>query len=410
MHSPIPPLPDRTILLHIGFHKTGTTALQSALAAVRPQLAEAGVLYPGRLSAHHRAAMAATGRRWGWAGKGGRRPSSRYWQELVREATAHQGRVVISSEAFSLTDDATMDQIVDRLGADRLQVVMTLRPIARLLPSSWQQYLKYGLTLPYGDWLEQAFADPPACPPSPNFWRRNDHVGISERWARRLGPDRVSVVVLDESDRGFLFRAFEQMLALPAGLLVPDAGLAASNRSMTAAEAEVLRLVNEGDAGQWGWAQYEKLVRRGAILRMVETRRPAADEEGVGTPAWAVAAAQAVGERTAQGLADLGITIRGDLATLADPMPADEPPDENLRLPVSAASEAVLGAISASMTGKPIPPDEDHAIDRLELPAVQSLTTREAAHLLRRRVRDARKRRMHGLTGALGRRRGSAET
>ena len=54
------PLPADAILLHLGFHKTGTTALQSAFAASRPQLLEHGVLYPGRRRSHHPAAMAMT--------------------------------------------------------------------------------------------------------------------------------------------------------------------------------------------------------------------------------------------------------------------------------------------------------------------------------------------------------------
>ena len=59
------PLPQDAILLHLGFHKTGTTALQSAFAASRPALLEHGVLYPGRRRSHHPAAMAMTGRTWG---------------------------------------------------------------------------------------------------------------------------------------------------------------------------------------------------------------------------------------------------------------------------------------------------------------------------------------------------------
>ena len=39
------------------------------------------------------------------------------------------------------------------LGGDRVHVVVTLRNLGRLLPSSWQQYLKYGLTTPYEKWL-----------------------------------------------------------------------------------------------------------------------------------------------------------------------------------------------------------------------------------------------------------------
>lgn len=42
-------LPEGSILFHPGFHKTGTTAVQSALASVRPAMAAEGVLYPSEL-------------------------------------------------------------------------------------------------------------------------------------------------------------------------------------------------------------------------------------------------------------------------------------------------------------------------------------------------------------------------
>jgi len=45
------------------------------------------------------------------------------------------------------------------------------------------------------------------------------------------------------------------------------------------------------------------------------------------------------------------------------------------------------------MTGKPIPPDDPEELDRLEVPAVESLTTRDTARLLRRRIREAAARR-----------------
>ena len=57
-------------MFHAGFHKTGTTALQSAFASSRPQLLEAGVLYPGSRRSHHRAAMVVTKRTWGWEERG----------------------------------------------------------------------------------------------------------------------------------------------------------------------------------------------------------------------------------------------------------------------------------------------------------------------------------------------------
>jgi hypothetical protein len=74
---PAAPLPGDAIALHIGIHKTGTTALQAALADARPELAAHGVLYPGRKTAQHGAAMAVLERPWGWSGKGGKAPNPR---------------------------------------------------------------------------------------------------------------------------------------------------------------------------------------------------------------------------------------------------------------------------------------------------------------------------------------------
>ena len=220
-------LPEDAILLHLGFHKTGTTALQSALASSREALLDAGVRYPGDLRSHHRAAMAVTERTWGWGERGGRPPRAGYWNDLRQETRDHQGRIIISSEAFSLAGGGTVDRIVEELGGDRLHAIFTLRPFAKLLASSYQQYLKYGLAVSYADWLEGVFADPPHCPPSPNFWRRNDHAKVIKRWSDRLGADRVTLVVVDDSDRSMLFRTFEGLLGVAPGLLVPDPSISA---------------------------------------------------------------------------------------------------------------------------------------------------------------------------------------
>lgn len=387
-------LPADAVLVHVGFHKTGTTALQDALARVRPDLLEVDVLYPGELRSHHRAAMAVTERTWGWGDQGGRKHRPKYWDDLVAASGAHPGRVMISSEALSLAREPAIDRMVAELGADRLHVVGTLRPFARLLPSSWQQYLKYGLSMPYVEWLENVFANPPECPPSPNFWRRNDHLGVFTRWAERLGPDRVTLVVLDDRDRGHLYRTFESMLGLPDGLIVPDPSVGASNRSMSAAEAEMLRLVNERGARDWDWSLYQAGVRRGAILRMVEARRPGPDEPALVTPQWAVEAAQEFGRRTAEGIAALGIRVYGRLDALADPMPWGDPPTGMPALPADAAAEAVLGAVLNTAEFLPSQEEYSEAVARGERRAIASLSTKDAARLLGTRVRQASARRL----------------
>jgi hypothetical protein len=112
------PLPADAILLHLGFHKTGTTALQSAFAASRPELLEHGVLYPGRRRSHHPAAMAMTNRTWGVGREGGWDPDPRDWDRLARAAARHPGRVLISSESFALTPDDAAARMVasERIG------------------------------------------------------------------------------------------------------------------------------------------------------------------------------------------------------------------------------------------------------------------------------------------------------
>ena len=111
--------------------------------------------------------------------------------DLSDDAQAHKGRVVISSESFVFAKGEALERIVYELGADRMQAIFTLRPFAKMLSSSYQQYLKYGLAMPYEEWLENVFANPP-CPPSPNFWRRNDHALVIRAgwtgWARSTSP------------------------------------------------------------------------------------------------------------------------------------------------------------------------------------------------------------------------------
>ncbi len=353
------PLPANAILLHLGFHKTGTTALQSAFAASRPELLEHGVLYPGRRRSHHPAAMAVTGRTWGVGREGGWDPDPRDWDRLARAATRHPGRVLISSESFALTPDDAAARMVADLGADRVHVVFTMRPMAALLSSSWQQYLKSGWTTTYGQWLEQVVAELEPGARRSGFWLRNDYPVIVGRWADLVGSDRVHLVCLDGSDRGFLLRTFRELLALPEG--VPDERAADSNRSMTAAEAELLRSLNEVSA-DWDWPTYQRTIRTGAAAGMVESRRPDPDEAPIVTPPEVLARVAAHGNEVAAELAGLGVLVHGDLGVLGQevagvraaaggtdgtggPDGTDGTAGAPAGLPIDAAVACVLGAI-----------------------------------------------------------------
>ena len=314
------PLPDRAICLHIGVHKTGTTALQAALAEARPALRRHAVSYPGHRMAHHGAAMAVLGRSWGWSDRGGQATDAGVFDALARQARRHRGRVIISSEQFCEADEAQAARVIEALGAERTHVVIGLRNLGRLLPSSWQQYLKYGQTMPYERWLQRMFDPRGSGKTTPTFWKRNDHAALIRRWSSLVGPEHVQLLVLEQVGPRAQFVAFAELLGLPPEVLLGRAHLL-PNRSMTAAEAEFLRRLNVSVKGRIGWADYEALVRDGIARSLVESRQPGADEPLPHTPGWALDAAAQRGAATVAAIRETGVGVVGEADLLAVRLP-----------------------------------------------------------------------------------------
>ena len=352
--SPVPvtplcdPLPPDGVLAHIGVHKTGTTSIQSVLAQQRPALAEHGVTYPGVKAAHHKPALALTRTPWGPDATKGTPPDHREWEGLVADVAAARGRCVISSEFFAdAEDDETIARIVEQLGGDRVHVLVTLRPLAKIMPSQWQQYVQNGLRMGYGDWLEHMLRKAPYEQPNPSFWRRHRHDRLVARWARAVGTERITVVVVDDRDRGGLMRTFEALLGLPANLLqpVPDT----ANRSLTLAETEMLRNLNREFRGNGLPDElYSRLVRNGAVMHMKNSCSPAPQDVKISTPRWAAEAAAGIAAEMIDAITRTGVRVVGDPALLSTvPEPAGEPPQET-RIAPEVAAQALYGALAAA--------------------------------------------------------------
>ena len=344
-----PAVPASGVLLHVGVHKTGTTAIQAAFADARKDLRAQGVTYPGKLQAQHRAALAMLGRPWGWNARGGAVMDKSHFTSLARKTRKCDGRVVISSEFFCEADGATADEIVRELGGGNVRVVITLRNLGRLLPSSWQQYLKYGLTTPYEKWLKNVFDNPGGSTSTPTFWKRHDHGAVVTRWADAVGAGNLTVMVLEDVDRSAQFVAFAQMLGIDPQVLVSRMELT-SNRSMTAAEAELLVQLNKELKKQLQWDEYVRYVRRGVALGMVEGRTPGPDEPRLFTPDWALDAAAEHGRSSVEAIRASGVQVLGNLDALAVRVDAGPQVDAHGAsvLPVAAAARAVITVIEAA--------------------------------------------------------------
>ena len=340
-------LPDDAVLLHVGMFKTGTTAIQGALFRARPQLAEHGVLHAGETRNPMQAVLAFRGQQ--MPGKPPPRPEQ--WDSLVAQvAAAANQRVVVSSEFLGTAGVETGRRAVQLLGGPRVHVVVTLRPLAKMMPSQWQQYVRSrATTSSYDDWLDGMLRKPPYKRPTPSFWNRNHHDVLVERWGSIVGPENLTVIIVDEADRNFLMRTFEDLLGLPAGLLVADRDT--ENRSMTLAETELVRQINvEFKNRGWSDELYRRMVLKGIGFQMQTHRTPDVDEPRITTPQWALDRVAEIGAAAADKISTLGVRIVGDISTLGAPRLADESRGAGApaTLPIDAAREAVIGAILTS--------------------------------------------------------------
>lgn len=366
-------LPPGTRLLHIGPPKTATTTLQSAFHNNRDFLADHRVHYAGSGLHPMTAAMAVAVRR----------PDSepahkreRRWRALVEEIEgADADCVVVSSEFFASADDAAARRVINDLGADRTHVVVTLRPLWKILPSQWQQYVQDGLVDAYDDWLDAMFNQPPYRKPTPSFWRRHRHDQLVARWAAAVGAENVTVVVLDEADRPLPVRVFERFTGLPEGSLNPEHE--AANRSLTRDEAEIVRAFNR-QYKEHGWPRevYQKFMRFGSA-RYLKERAPFRHEERVETPQWALDAATELGGEIAAAIATSGVRIIGDIEALGTKPPANgSAGTEETRVPAELAARMAIGVLRA--TGE---------LDTLQTTPVSDATSRELVRVVGLRVR-----------------------
>lgn len=354
-------LPEGARLFHVGVMKTGTTALQRALAAQRQLLLDSGVRYPGN-EVNHRLPVGAFMQarvlkhaRQGAVGQAHKKkaadpsiPPMSEWTKLIDEIEGDSTRrSVISYEIAANAADARAQQFVDAIG-ERTHIVITLRNLAAILPSFWAQVLKSAHTTPLNDWLVRAFGDDPDAPVSAALQRALNHGELVQRWASIVGPENVTVVIVDSSQPDLITEAFEQLLGLETGVLtnykVPDSG---KNRSLRLQETELLLRVNQMcEAHSVDWNSYVNLVKRGVVTRL-KSRTPGDDEPRVRLPSWAAARCAELGADHAEQIKASGVRIIGDLASLYPQQSSSAREDGSLaQIPTDIALESVAGVIS----------------------------------------------------------------
>ncbi|HJB63658.1 MAG TPA: hypothetical protein H9769_08130 [Candidatus Microbacterium pullistercoris] len=395
-----PLLPERARLLHIGLPKTGTTALQRTAVRKRDELARAGVLYPRTLTKRHDHLIptaALMGRR---IAEVGGVPEMEHWNDLLARVEADDSRRVwISHEWVCESDDDQVRRFRDELG-EALHAVISVRQYGTILASTWQEFLKSTMLHEFEDWASYALTDEQAPDGFTQrqiaaFHRRSQQGRIVERWARILGRDRVTVVVVDPDHRDQQTDAFEDMLGLERGMLGAEESGAVANRSMTVEETALMLALNRAYADPDSALEKRHGRLPIALSRELLTRTPGADERKLTLPRWAAELADVESARHADEIEATGVRVIGDLDALRTASKstddtrhnasADVPLDAAVRAARAIAEEAVKRAHAVEQEHRP---DERARVD--DVPAAE--LAKEVARRARGRARRALRR------------------
>jgi hypothetical protein len=389
-------LPPGTCLVHIGPPKTGTTAIQGAFHDLRPETSAQGVHYAGRPRHSGKAIQAVTER----AGffTDGKPVDISAWHKLVKDSQQPADmRVLVSSEFFADALEEQIPRIVDDLGRERVHVVVTLRPLGKIVTSQWQQYVQSGMRVSFVAWLEAQFGEEQPPKVTPTFWRRHRHDLLVRRWINVVGAENLTVVAVDDRDHGMLLRTFEGLTGLREGTLVspPDV----TNRSMSLPEIEAVRALNilfteEG----LPYSAQSRLIHFGAApyMKLVD---PPADEAKVEMPRWAAERVHQLSLEMVEDIKSTGVRIIGDIDRMALPvLDAPEEIPETVDVPATVSARLAMGVLQASGAARRAR-EGARAQPAAEPPEVARISTAQLGRILAYRVRAVGYRRVKSATG-----------
>jgi hypothetical protein len=326
--------PRRTVYLHIGLHKTGTTYLQGLMRANRERMREQGVEYPG--SAGGPAQSLAV-----WDLQGGRPGDSDdkripgSWAAIVDAIHASPcERALISVEWLSLSSVKQVRRAVRSFTDAEVHVIVTVRDLGRVAVSAWQEEIKNEQTWTWSEFVA-GIKDPDrlALNPARGFWLRQDVLRVCEKWETAVPAERIHIVTVPHPPT-----PTSELLARFAGVVGFDPRLfteepAWTNETIGVAATEVIRRLNIRLGGRLNRRMHGMLVK-GTLSPMLGRRTdPVRFTLPLEEYGWVTERAEAM----ISGLRERGYPIVGDLDELR-PRPRDG------RRPDDASDEELLEA------------------------------------------------------------------
>ncbi|MBZ9566661.1 hypothetical protein [Modicisalibacter tunisiensis] len=169
---------ERTVYLHIGFGKTGTTSIQKTLASNRELLSRNKILFPATGisdSGHHGLAKLGDGQM--------AKDTAKLYSQLVDEIESSDAhKIIISSENFCFMTEDYVKDVSKFLNAYNVKVIFYARHHLELIASTYLQWVKAASQPPYFD-IEE-------------FWRSHQNsfffMSRIEPFIKHFGEDSLS--------------------------------------------------------------------------------------------------------------------------------------------------------------------------------------------------------------------------
>lgn len=364
----------RRIYLHIGTMKAATTYLQNLFDANDETLAAHGVAWHSsqlNQNAVH-----------DFQRSGMLPPDQRGSFDRLRQAVrSTDGDVLVSMELLAKFPQHRARRLVEELGADEVEVLITARELTRVATSHWQETTQNRGTKPWATWIEEVCHADPQATDVPDFWRHHYLPRIIDTW-RAAGPSRVHLITIPQgkSDAGAVWRRFASVLGVPPdGFTEPTF----NNASLGATSAELMRRINVATAdlglnfSQYRWGFKAALAKQTLSKRSSLEPKPAmTPEQHQALRALAVDMVDAVKSRD--------IDVAGDLADLLPPV---DPPGAAYD-PAQATDAELLDAALAGLTGLGVRVSKQHVRLQRRAQSEAQSAPGSAIQRARRAVRD----------------------
>lgn len=250
----------KTVFLHVGAPKTGTTFLQRTLWKNRERLAADGVYYPLQGLFEHFPAVLDL-RRMDWGGRWNPEWDGAWGRVAERARTWEGPTVLFSNELLGGATQRQARRAVESFGAAEVHVILTVRDLARQMPSGWQEHLKHRHAASFDEFLDDLIDRGSHGRYGRPFWRLHEVTDVLRRWNAAVPADRIHIVTVPPPDapKGLLWERFATVVGIEARRY--ETRVPRSNVSVGVVEAELLRRINGALDGRLPGRAYDQAIR-----------------------------------------------------------------------------------------------------------------------------------------------------